>query len=138
DRSPNIEELAIKHESAEGKREEVWIKRGELGTRLATLPPDMLLRVGIPELHTGGPVVPSASPVPAEITEAHGGAHSERIVVKPPPPPPPPADGVPLATEEAEDISLVDLDLLVEEISNTESAEDGCVEPPQVRSRGPS
>ncbi len=142
DRSPNVEELAIKHETADGKREEVWIKRAELGQRLATLPPEMLLRVGVPELHSGGKVVPSASPVPSPITEADGGDHSERIDVRPPPPPPKPpvgvGSGVPAKTDETEDISLLDLDVLVEEISNPATVEDGCVEPPRVRSRGPS
>ena len=141
DRSPNVEELAIKHETPEGKREEIWIKRAELGQRLATLPREMLLRVGIPELHSGGEVVPSSSPVPSTITEAHGGEHSERIVVAPrqSPPPPPTGDGVPVESDKTEDISLVDLDLLVEELTDdADSVSDGCVEPPQVRSRGPA
>lgn len=138
DRSPNVEELAIKHETADGKREEVWIKRAELGQRLATLPPEMLRRVGIPDLHTAGEVVPSTPPIPQRIADADAGAQSERIVLQPPPPPPAPPAGTPAPMgEAAEDISLLDLDMLVEEISAPAEPgeDDGCVEPPQVRSR---
>lgn len=160
ERSPNAQELAIKLQKADGTREEVWIKRAELGQRLATLSPEMLLRVGIPELFAGGEFVRAVAPAaPQEISGADDGPHSERIVVSPPPPPQPSANprpagprpvvpglpkpdessnalapGVPVPAD-AEDISLVDLDLLVGEISE---AVEGCVEPPKIHSREPS
>ena len=132
DRSPNVEELAIKHETPDGKREEVWIKRAEVGERLATLRPEMLLRVGIPELHDGGPTAVQ-SPIPKAIEHAHAGDRSERIVVAPPPPPPP-ASGVP-TSEVTEDISLVDLDMLVDEMSGVSPDDKACADPPQVHKR---
>jgi len=134
DRSPNVEELAIKHETPDGKREEVWIKRGEVGERLASLRPPMLKRVGIPELHDSHqPALPSPGPAPGAIKEAHAGDRSERIVVAPPPPPPP-SSGVP-TREVTEDISLVDLDMLVEEMSGGSPDDKACTDPPVVRKR---
>lgn len=135
DRSPNVEELAIKHETPDGKREEVWIKRGEVGERLATLRPEMLQRVGIPELHDGGhhTALPSPGPSPGAIQHAHAGDRSERIVVAPPPPPPP-ASGVP-TSEVTEDISLLDLDMLVDEMSGGSPDDKGCTDPPVVHKR---
>ena len=68
------------------------------------------------------------------IDQADAGENSRRIAVGPPPVP---ESGVPQEKDATEDISLLDLEMLVEEMSEGTS-EEACVEPPRVRSRGSS
>lgn len=127
--SPNDQELSIKIETADGRREEHWVRRDELAQHLLGLPDSVLARLAIPELYPHvDPKARIAAPGSGAIHQPHRGNDSERIDLGEI------AAGIPGAPtgEVTEDISLHDL-LLESDVSGLD--DDVYAGPTRVRSR---
>lgn len=68
-RSPSTEELALKVVQADGRREEIWTRRVDLGRRLAALTPALRRRVDIPALHAAADRITTDAPAPEATPE---------------------------------------------------------------------
>jgi hypothetical protein len=128
-RSSNPQELSVKVETSDGRREEHWVRREDLARHLLELPASVLARLTIPELYpdmalTTGAGVPEAG----AIQQPHAGADSERIDLGAI------AAAIPAApvAEVTEDISLHDLLL---DQDNSDVHDDVYAGPTRVRSR---
>lgn len=127
--SPNPQELSIKIETSDGRREEHWVRREDLARHVLALPASVLARLTIPELYPDMALTTEASgPEAGAIVQPHAGADSERIDLGAL------AAAIPAApvAEVTEDISLHDLLL---DQDNSGVADDVYAGPSRVRSR---
>ncbi|MCA9709331.1 MAG: hypothetical protein KDK70_26040 [Myxococcales bacterium] len=127
--SPNPEELTIKIETADGKREEAWIRRGDLAQHLLGLPAELRGRMGMAELLEGA----DPADLKTSVHTAVGMAivdeeHSLPIELVGDDPLP---EGVPGSSpgEMTQDIALEDV------MMEADDADSGCIELTRVRSR---
>lgn len=136
--SPSLEELSIKVEREDGRREEAYVHRADLGQHLVALPGDLRRRLGIPALLPTGDLTEHASaPGLAPILEPDAGDKSGRIDLPIWPPPPSRALGGAPVQEVTEDISLCELVLGDSDILELDLEPDRCADRPIVlRSTG--
>jgi hypothetical protein len=128
-KSPNPSELSIKIDTADGRREEHWVRREDLARHLLALPASVLARLTIPELYPDMALTTEAGvPEAGAIKQPHAGADSERIDLGAI------AAAIPAApvAEVTEDISLHDLLL---DQDNSGVHDDVYAGPTRVRSR---
>ncbi len=126
--SPNPEEFTIKIETAEGRREEAWIRREELAQHLLGLPDDLRRRLGIHELFDGLDVAEAKTSIHHTVVTPIEEDHSVPIELIPEPL----GDGVPEVPEGdtmTQDISLEEV------IIESGPIDVGCIDETQVRSR---